>query len=234
MKPSEKEINDVLNKCAESEETGESRWPGMTFEQGVKAAIEWMQGEGENQLVDGVLTLIDEETTQRDGRPITERVKTFEDACKVLGDEHPLVSLYNVFENEIESTKNADQEKDVLAYLKLRIIAAALNLGWEPQFTEDEYRWYPWFTLWTKEELADESEEGKKELSLWLFGGRSSYGAHCGLAFAVSSRVWSDSYSSVSARLAVKSEELAVYFGKQFIGIWADYVGPFNRQDAEV
>ncbi|MBR1526841.1 MAG: hypothetical protein IJ640_09325 [Prevotella sp.] len=37
---------------------------------------------------------------------------------------------------------------------------------------------------------------------LWLFGGRSSYGADCGLACASSSAVWSSSSSYISARLA--------------------------------
>ena len=51
-KPSDEEINDVLNQCVESEENGESKWPGMIYEQGVKDAIEWMQGYGSNPLVD--------------------------------------------------------------------------------------------------------------------------------------------------------------------------------------
>lgn len=50
--PNENEINDVLNQCVESENEGESRWPGMTYEQGVKAAIEWMQGDGPNPMED--------------------------------------------------------------------------------------------------------------------------------------------------------------------------------------
>jgi hypothetical protein len=37
---------------------------------------------------------------------------------------------------------------------------------------------------------------------LWLFGGHSNHGSNCGLAFAVSNNVWSNSLSSVSARLA--------------------------------
>ena len=37
---------------------------------------------------------------------------------------------------------------------------------------------------------------------LWLFGGRSDYGSSCGLAFAFSDNVWSDSFSYISARLA--------------------------------
>lgn len=48
----EQEINEVLDACVEQEEIGESRWPGMTYEQGVKAAIEWLQGYGENPMED--------------------------------------------------------------------------------------------------------------------------------------------------------------------------------------
>lgn len=148
--------------------------------------------------------------------PVTERIKTFEDALRELGTP----------EEEIEGffDKYEGLGKDVIAYLKLRVIAEALNEGWKPQFTNEEYRWYPWFTFWTEEELKEKSERWKKDHALWLFGGDSGLAASCGLAAA---------YSSISARLAVKSEELAVYFGKQFISIWADYVGPFNRKEAE-
>ena len=52
MRPTDEEIDNVLNQCVESEEEGASRWPGMTFEQGVKAALEWMQGYGTNPLED--------------------------------------------------------------------------------------------------------------------------------------------------------------------------------------
>lgn len=38
------QVNDLLNRCAEAEETGESAYPGMTYEQGIKAAIEWLEG----------------------------------------------------------------------------------------------------------------------------------------------------------------------------------------------
>lgn len=48
--PTENEINNVLNECMEKEELGETRYPGMTYEQGVKAALEWEQGYGENPL----------------------------------------------------------------------------------------------------------------------------------------------------------------------------------------
>lgn len=73
-------------------------------------------------------------------KDIMERVKTFEDACRELGEEHPFVRSYNGYTNNIhENNKN---DTDILAYLKLRIICAALNEGWEPQFTEDEWSYY--------------------------------------------------------------------------------------------
>lgn len=175
------------------------------------------------EWVDGVLTLVDE--TPKDNRPVTERIKTFEDAYRELGEDHKLVYAYK----ELMSIATREDSLievfgyDMVSYLKLRIIAAALNEGWEPQFTKDEYRWYPYFTLWTEEELKDKTEEWKKEHSLWLFGGDSPHGSACGLAFASSNAAWSSSYAYFSARLAVKSKKLAVYFGKQFIEIWADH-----------
>ena len=44
------EIDDLLNRCVESEETGESKYFGMTYEQGIKAAIEWLYEDGDNPL----------------------------------------------------------------------------------------------------------------------------------------------------------------------------------------
>lgn len=157
-------------------------------------------------------------------KDVRERIKTFHDAYCELGNEHPFVKSYEKYVNTASG-----EEADVISYLKLRIIAAALNEGWKPQFTEDEYRYYPWFYLLTEEEISEKSEEWKKEHSLWLFGGASYDGAACGLAYAPSADAWSNSYARISARLAVKSEELAVYFGKQFIDIWAGYV--FNTEE---
>lgn len=46
-KPTNDEIDDVLDWCLEAEETG-TNFGGMTYEQGVSAAIYWMRGDGEN------------------------------------------------------------------------------------------------------------------------------------------------------------------------------------------
>ena len=189
-------------------------------------SVEWKEVNGVT-----IPVLVDEPSVEakKDDRPITERVKSYEDACKVLGRTPFDFSRLVLAQLPADGDDKAgwmpiSLEKHLIAYMKLCTIAEALNEGWIPQFTTDEYRYYPWFYLYTEEELADKSEEWKKEHALWLFGGSSVNGANCGLAYAYSYYAWSYSSSSVSARLAVKTEELAIYFGKQFVEIWADYV----------
>lgn len=64
-----------------------------------------------------------EETAQKaEKRPVTERIKTFEDACEVLGNNHPFIQAYKCWEND-----GVNNQTDIDAYLKLRIICAALN-----------------------------------------------------------------------------------------------------------
>jgi len=169
------------------------------------------------EWVNGVLTLTDE--SNKKPKDVTERVKTLKDACAELGEKNILVAQYI---NCASGLETCVWTADLIAYLKLRIIVAALNEGWTPQFTEDEKRWYPWFYLYTQEEIDNMAEDVKKKL--WLFGGSSSYGSVCGLAAAFSNLGWSTSDARVSARLALKTEELAKYCGRQFIDIWADYV----------
>ena len=181
-----------------------------------KIEIEIPEGKrAEWKEINGVTTLV--LTDEVDNRTVTERIKTFEDAVKATGMTLPF-----------DDNQLSCFPKDVVAYMKLRIIAAALNgltedtLDEFPKLTIGEYRWYPWFYLYTQEDIDNMDEEKKKKL--WLFGGDSGDGSSCGLAFEGSSLAWSRSVSSFSARLAVKSGALAKYFGQQFIDIWADYL----------
>lgn len=155
---------------------------------------------------------------------VRERIKTFEDACHELDsrceDNHPLVSEFEALQGYF--CENDNLSKDVLAYLQLRIICAALNEGWEPTFANEEYRWYPWFVVYTKEELGRMSEEKRRRVV-----GRSYHYAVAfgGLVFAYAGSASSGSSTNIGSRLAFKSEELADYAGKQFIEIYADFVG---------
>ena len=169
---------------------------------------------------DGFLKLVDaEEEQKKDERPITERVKTFEDACKELGEDHKLVQQYRA----IEGTPLMDSI-DVVAYFKLRIITAALNEGWVPQFTEDEERWYPYLVLWFKGELEDKSDEWKDERNLQVpvVVGLANYGSIVGVS-ALNSDAVSDSYSNPGSALVFRKSEIARFAGQQFTELWANY-----------
>ena len=111
-------------------------------------------------------------------KDIMERVKTFEDACRELGEDHPFVSAYTAWIKHEEF----DDQEDILAYMKLRIICAALNEGWEPQFTEDEWRYYPWFWLYTQKEINDMDEDEKTDRRLMSTGDYQT--GYAGLACA--------------------------------------------------
>lgn len=115
-------------------------------------------------------------------KDIMERVKTFEDACRELGEDHPFVSAYTAWIKHEEF----DDQEDILAYMKLRIICAALNEGWEPQFTEDEWRYYPWFWLYTQKEINDMDEDEKTDRRLMSTGDYQT--GYAGLASANLSR----------------------------------------------
>ena len=167
------------------------------------------------EWINGVLTLVDEQKV--DNRPVMERIKTFEDAREALGDEHPLVKEYwGVVNVDLDITQ------DLIAYLKLRIIVAALNEGWEPKFTEGEYRYFPWFYLYTKEQY-DELDDKKKGCRVV---GRSRHNANAygGVVCSYANIASSYSYAYHGSRLAFRTRKLAAYAGKQFAEEWADFM----------
>ena len=140
---------------------------------------------------------------------IIERVKTFEDACEVLGEEHPYVQEYRGVANI-----NFDFTQDIIAYLKLRIICAALNEGWMPTFSDGECRYYPWFYIYTKEEYEKLNEDEKKKFRVVGRSNSSAYAHHASSYLGTRS----------GSQIAFKTRELSEYRAEQFIDIWADYL----------
>lgn len=144
--------------------------------------------------------------------PIWERIKTVEDAIAYTGMTLP---------ENIE-----DLPIDVQAMLKLRIICAAYNelkadqLDQFPKFTEDEYRYYPWFYLYTQAEIDAMSEEERSRVL-----GRSSVSAYAyaGGACVYTYYAASHSYTVIGGRLCFKTEKLASECGKRFAKLWAQY-----------
>ena len=149
-------------------------------------------------------------------KDITKRIKTFEDACEALGNEHPYVKEYL-------STVNINITQDLISYLQLRIITEALNEGWRPTFDKGEYRYYPWFFSYTKEEYdkLDEDEKKKCRIPPKLNNHDDVNGY---LEYVYAGFAGSYSYSNGGVRLTFKTKELAKYCGEQFIDIWINFL----------
>lgn len=155
----------------------------------------------------GVLTLIDEPEKE-----VRERIKTFEDACREIGIDAEAWNRDKI---------SLGLEPDVLAFLKLRIIVKALNEGWEPRFTEDECRYYPWFVLYTGEEYNRLDEEEKSRVVYRSYNNAYALG---GVSCANALYDSSNTSALIGVRLAFKTSELAAYCGRQFLDIWANFV----------
>lgn len=170
--------------------------------------------------INGVQTLV--LVDEKDDRPITERIKTFEDACKELnrlaeeGNENMALLLA-----DYESNADNIKTEATLAYMKLCIIVAALNEGWEPKFTEDELRWYPWHWLYTQKEIDNMRKEERKKCAMMSTDDYVT--EYAGFAFALSYYSPAYTYAIFGSRLCSKSNELASYCGTQFIELWADF-----------
>lgn len=157
--------------------------------------------------INGVLTLID----AKDDRPVTERIRTLQDAIDELGNDNPLVKEYS---------KLANVSPDVEAYLELRIIVAALNEGWQPKF-DGEWRYYPWFKLVSQSDIEDMDEEEKNRVVLRSHDGANASG---GVVYAYADGDASYVDGNCGSRLALKSEELAEYAGRQFLKFYAQMI----------
>ena len=146
-------------------------------------------------------------------------IKTYEDACEALGVRPISRLLIEYGDGQKEEVIDIAH----IAYMKLCTIARALNNDSEfPRFTENEYRYTPWFYLYNQKEIDEMDEEDRNQLVFW--GGSANSGASCGLASAYSDYAWSYSNAAVGSRLAVKSEEIAEYFGNQFKELWRDFL----------
>ena len=69
---------------------------------------------------------------------ITDRIKTYEDACNELG----IAAQLEVTLQELGFTP------DEINLRKIKTITEALNEGWKPDWTNaDQYKYYPWFKM---------------------------------------------------------------------------------------
>lgn len=149
-----------------------------------------------------------------------ERIKTFEDAYSELGSEHPLVVECRAITERVGGLSD-----DHIAFLKLRIIAAALNEGWEPDWANtNECKYHPWFCILSKEEYDQLSDDEKKKCCHVVDRASRHAGANGSLVCLVANSVSVNSYPNNGSRLAFRTRELGLYAGQQFIDIWCDFL----------
>ena len=149
-------------------------------------------------------------------KDIKERVKTFDDAVAILGNDNQAVIDYYAVADKTCT-------EDILAFAKLRVIVEALNEGWKPTFGKDEYRYYPWFNIYSKKDLDELDEYHRKMCRVVGRGGGYAF-AEAGLICAYAYSTSSSSFTFCGSRLAFKTKELADYCGYQFRDICADFL----------
>lgn len=109
---------------------------------------------------------------------ITDKVKSFKDACKVLGMDAVLPDV---------SVIPKEDQKAIIDYYKVIIIARALNGDWTADWEDSsQKKWYPWFKMKSGFGLSDTAYDFTRT------------GAHVG------------------SRLCFKTEKLALYAGTKF------------------
>jgi hypothetical protein len=107
-------------------------------------------------------------------------IKTFEDACEELN-----IAPIFIDTNEL----------DEIAYKKLKIIAAAINSGWVPDWeNENQYKYYPYFKM------------------------------SSGFGFSTSGYDCDYSDTGVGSRLCFETKEKAIHAGTQFTELYKDFL----------
>lgn len=147
-------------------------------------------------------------------------IRSYEDACEALGEEplpyepNPTMNLYGV-EYEVPP--------HIIALMKLETISRALwGKDWMPEPDADGSKWfnYPIFALYTQEEIEDMDEDERGG----LLSASALNGATAGFGCLSSNYRSSNAHASSGFRLCQETREKALYFGKQFLELWAEYL----------
>lgn len=132
----------------------------------------------------------------REYEDITNRVKSYADACNVL-DIEPM---------DEDSMKAHGFRKDEIARRKLETITEALNEGWKPNWADtDEYKYYPWFYI---EVDKEQTEDG------------NTCGAYAGLSYSATSNAASHASADFGSRLCFHDIDTARYAGRTFTDLY--------------
>ena len=152
-------------------------------------------------------------------------IRSYEDACVALGIE-PTLNKSLIVRNGDSVEDLFELPKHIVAQMKLETICRALWGGEVKVYPDpkgERTYWYPWFALYTK----DEMERMNKEQRGALLSASASDGAYAGFGCLYAYARSSTSGAHSGFRLCLDTEEKAEYFGKQFVELWAEAIA-FN------
>jgi hypothetical protein len=136
-------------------------------------------------------------------------IKSYEDACEALG---------------VPTIKpDMNLPKHVVALMKLETVSKALwgkNFDPMPDPKGEKCFWYPYFALYTQDEIEGLNEAQR----VALLSANASNGTPAGFGCLHTYLRSSSAYAYIGFRLCQETEEKAQYFGTQFIELWAEYL----------
>lgn len=159
----------------------------------------------------------DNETTATPSRPAPSlsdytTIRSYEDACVALGESM-----------DVEKLVAAGVPNHIIAQMKLEHICKALWGGenkCQPTADGSKVWWYPVMALWTPGEISNMSDDERRA----LLSASAILGAAAGFGSLYAHSRSSFSYAYSGFRLCLDTEEKAIYFGKQFVELWAEYL----------
>lgn len=146
-------------------------------------------------------------------------IKTYEDACEALGIE-PV------------DFANLAIPDHIKALMKLETVSRALwGKSWEPkpqaEWDGRTFYWFPWFYLYTKDEVEHIKSNPEDYDCAALFGGLAGNGANAGFGCLYTKYRPTAPGAAVGFRLCQESKEKARYFANTFAELWVEYLA-FN------
>lgn len=175
-----------------------------------------------NHLLDNGLTIFDFKLIKAD-LSAWQDIITFEDALEVLyirNPNHPYRMAYldmmghNLKEVEAYDEFIENVGHDVLAYIKLRIITAAINGDWQADFGENNVRYYPTAYIYPQGERSKPPLD-KADLVVGNVYNNDS--------FAIIEPNKCSGTHTIPDTLAFASHEQAVFAISHFKDLYADY-----------
>lgn len=200
------------------------------YESNLNAAYKVANENGGDERMIRLLDALTDKTATEDNCPKPslddyKTIQSYEDACEALG-ENPILSedrekaLCAKFLDHWDYRQ--DMPKHIIALMKLETISRALwgrNFQPKPDGKGSQILWYPWFALYTQEEVngMDEDRRGA------LLAAGATDGADAGFGSLYTVHRSSGANAHIGFRLCQETKEKAEYFGKKFIKLWAEY-----------